>query len=269
MESRKQSIWFSKLAARICLTVLGGGLVGSALFVKSKAQSTTATPAYYLAVIKPNKTGAFDTDIAFSNHGTFTATNVTVKELIEAAFHMRHDLAIDMPKWAQEEHFDIEAKMVGANKDSDAELTDQQRDHILEALLIDRFKLKVHNETRVLQLYELVVDKNGMKMITVDASMSGQSSVRGVKGNLRGLAATMDLFAFVLSNDLSVPVLNKTALTGSYDFTLKWNRGEASMTDGPLSIFTAAQEQLGLKLLRARRPVQVLIIDEVERPSEN
>jgi uncharacterized protein (TIGR03435 family) len=268
--AQQKSGLLAKHAIRFMLA--GFALTGSALYAQSAGAPPTAqavTPVYDVAVIKPNKTGGPGSDITFSNHGTFSATNVTVKQLIEVAFHMRRDLVFDVPKWAQEEHFDIEAKRIDADKNSDAELTGEQRNGMLQTLLVERFQLKEHKETRTLQLYELVVGKNGMKMTPVEKPTNGPSGFRGGNGNLKGIAATMDLFASVLSNDISGIVVNKTGLTGRYDFTLKWSPDETAVTDEAPSIFTAVQEQLGLKLQPTKGPVEVLVVDSIERPSEN
>jgi bla regulator protein BlaR1 len=253
----------------ICLVLASMFIAGSHLRAQTAASQAAVTPAYDVAVIKPNKSGGNGIDITFSDHGTFSATNATVRQLIEVAFRMRHDLVFDVPKWAQEEHFDIEAKMSGADKKTDAEMTREQRSGMLQALLVDRFQLKAHKETRTLPIYELVVGKGGIKMTAVETAKTGPSGFHGGPGNLKGISAQMGLFAQVLSNDLSSVVIDKTELTGRYDFTLIWSRDETSPTDDAPSIFTAVQEQLGLKLQPTKGPVEVLVVDKVERPSEN
>ena len=119
----------------------GLALTGSPLHAQSPAAAPAAptttqaqTPAYDVAVIKPNKTGGQGMDITFSDHGTFNATNASVRQLIEVAFHMRHDLVFGTSGWAQDEHFDIEAKQLDADKKSDAELTPEQRGEMLQKL---------------------------------------------------------------------------------------------------------------------------------------
>ena len=108
-----------------------------------------------------------------------------------------------------------------------------------------------------------------MKMTPADPAKTEPNGFRGGNGNLRGRAVTMDFLAPVLSNYISSVVVNKTALTGRYDFTLKWSRNETAANDDSPSIFTAVQEQLGLRLQSAKGPVEVLVVDHVERPSAN
>jgi uncharacterized protein (TIGR03435 family) len=238
----------------------------------AQTAATTAAPAYDVAAIKPNKAGG-PGRTGFDDNGRFSATNVSVKLLIQLAFHMRRDLVLEVPKWAQEERFDIEAKMVDAEAKPDPALTIEQRSDLdllkLQSLLVDRFHLKTHKETRTMQTYELIVGKNGIKMTPVEPAQDGPSGFRGGPGTLSGLAVTMDFFAQALSNDLSDVVVNKTGLTGHYDFTLKWSPDETKPIDDAPSIFTAVQEQLGLKLQPVKAPVEVLVVDSVEHPTAN
>jgi len=279
MLSTLQPRLFTKRTARICLILAAVGLAGSGLHAQSSlhehseapastasATDQTAAPAYDVAAIRPNKSADTGSDIDFDDYGNFTAKDATIKILIQVAFSMRRDLVLDVPKWAQEERFDIDAKMV---EKSATGLTSAQKRAMLQALLADRFHLKTHMETRTLPLYELVVGKNGIKMTTVDEKTVGQRGFHGSDGSLRAVAGSMDLFVNVLSNDISSVVINKTGLTGHYDFTLKWSPDETRPIDDAPSIFTAVQEQLGLKLQPAKGPVEVLVVDSVERPSEN
>jgi uncharacterized protein (TIGR03435 family) len=119
-------------------------------------------------------------------------------------------------------------------------------------------------------LYELVVNKGGSKMTPAEYSGKGPSGLRGGRaGDVTGLACPMELLAHFLSNVTSSVVDDKTALTGRYNFHLKWSPDGAAATDDAPSIFTAVQEQLGLKLQPTKGPVEVLIVDHVELPSEN
>jgi uncharacterized protein (TIGR03435 family) len=238
----------------------------------AQTAATTAAQAYDVAAIKPSK-AVGPGRIGFDDNGTFSATNVNVNLLIQLAFHMRRDLVLNVPKWAQEEHFDIQAKMVDGEVKSDPSLTQEQRDDLqllkLQSLLIDRFHLKMHKETRIMQIYELAVGKNGIKMTPVDTPEDGPSNIRGGAGTVSAQAIPMDFFAQALSNYLSDVVVNKTGLTGRYDFTLKWSPDETKPIDDAPSIFTAVQEQLGLKLQPVKAPVEVLVVDSVEHPTEN
>ena len=271
MSRSQRSNTFTGFAFHLRLLLAAVAVACPALHAQTAA--TTAAPAYDVAAIKPNKSGNTRGSSGFDDNGTFSATNVNVKLLIQLAFHMRRDLVLNVPKWAQEEHFDIEAKMVDGEAKPDPSLTQEQRNDIqllkLQSLLIDRFHLKTHKETRTMQTYELVVGKNGIKMTPVDTPEDGPSNLRGGPGSVSAQAIPMDFFAQALSNYLSDVVVNKTGLTGRYDFTLKWSPDESKPIDDAPSIFTAVQEQLGLKLQPVKAPVEVLVVDSVEHPTAN
>jgi uncharacterized protein (TIGR03435 family) len=139
---------------------------------------------------------------------------------------------------------------------------------MLQALLADRFKLKIHHETKEQAVYALVVAKGGFKMKTSPAdapSMSTGSNGRytatamAIGGLMGGLMGSVDRF-----------IVDKTGLTGSYNFTLKWTPDgqEETVESGP-PLFTALQEQLGLKLELAKAPIDTIVVDHIEKPSEN
>jgi uncharacterized protein (TIGR03435 family) len=155
------------------------------------------------------------------------------------------------------------------------QLREQQR---VQSLLADRFHFKCHFTTKELPIYELVPTKSGAKLTATTASDEKRHSIssngNGRKTDLVATGVTLDeLIGHLLSNEVGRTVVDKTGLTGSYDITLTWMPAMASAADtdaasGP-TIFTALEEQLGLKLMPAKGPVQVLVIDSVEKPSEN
>jgi uncharacterized protein (TIGR03435 family) len=153
---------------------------------------------------------------------------------------------------------------------------------LLKPLLEDRFRLQVHRETKVSQTYELVVAKNGSKVKQATPGDTYPNGFKGLDGvprpgtfflnlgqqdQLTFQALPMAKLAAILSNQLESHVADKTGLTGDYDFVLHW-ASEDHPDAGP-SIFTAVQEQLGLRLKSAKLPVECLVIDHVERPSPN
>jgi uncharacterized protein (TIGR03435 family) len=152
---------------------------------------------------------------------------------------------------------------------------------MLQSLLADRFKLVFHKETREEQIYDLVVDKGGSKLkVAVDTVKGSPQGLRAGRGEVTGMAAPMQQLSNFLSEQLGRSVIDKTDLDGKYDFTLKWMpdplaSGGSSGPDAiPLdpsapSLTAAVQEQLGLKLQPTKGPVEILVIDHVEKPSEN
>jgi uncharacterized protein (TIGR03435 family) len=195
--------------------------------------------------------------------------------LLMAAYGVRDFQISGDPGWTdklgRQQFFDIAAKTEG-----DATATADQVRQMLQSLLADRFQLRVHRETKESPVYDLVVGKNGSKLKehigdTGPAEPVLQSGLlTRFKYSNRPIA---DLVALITRN-VDRPVLDRTGLAGGYDFTLEftWGNPELVPRDSPdadRSIFSALQQQLGLKLVAAKEPIEVLVIDHVEKPSEN
>jgi uncharacterized protein (TIGR03435 family) len=214
-----------------------------------------------------------------------------LKAIISNAYGIRQDLISGAPGWTESTQYDIEAKEGESVAAALQKLSNEQRaDQIrlmLQALLADRFHLKVNHVVKELPVYELVIAKGGFKLKEADPNnayaggIKGPDGVSGVlltgAGRLTAQAIQMSMLVTNLSYQVDRTVVDKTGLTGKYDFTLKWTPdqglstlppGAESDSSGP-SIFTAIQEQLGLKLESTKGLVQTLVIDHVERPSEN
>jgi uncharacterized protein (TIGR03435 family) len=151
-----------------------------------------------------------------------------------------------------------------------ADISEKQYRALVRTLLAERFQLKVHWETRQGDVYALVVAKNGSKLKVGDAAKETglSTNIAGHLGRMVGTNAPVFYLSTVLGNKLSHPVIDKTGLQGKYDWTLMWDPDPGPDSTEP-SIFTAVQEQLGLKLDAQKGPVQMLVIDSVVRPSEN
>lgn len=207
--------------------------------------------------------------------GRFLATNVSLRMLLKEAYGMR-DFQIDgAPGWFDSARWDVSAKSEKAS--SDEEMTE-----MLRALLVERFALKLRQEQKEVQVYALTVAKGGPKM---KESAGGESEIgvriRGM-GHLTGSKASMQQLAETLSDVrlngramLDRPVLDRTGLSGTYDFALEFSPDLAPSGDGAApapagpSIFTAMGEQLGLKLETQKAPVKIFIIDHVQKASAN
>jgi uncharacterized protein (TIGR03435 family) len=177
------------------------------------------------------------------------------------------------PAWIDRDKFDLEAKFDAASA-PDAKLTYRQRADMLQPLLADRFKLKFHHETKQFPVFDLVIAKGGPKL---QPSPPEHLTVKGVGGGTclisRGgfEGCDVDKLIGTLRYASGRTVIDKTGLTGRYDFSLHWspeNTPPDSPNAGP-SVFTAVQEQLGLKLEPATAPLDVLVIDSAEKPSED
>jgi uncharacterized protein (TIGR03435 family) len=220
--------------------------------------------AFEVATIKPSK----DTGGMNNLHDPVQATwtNMPLAIVIQNAYRLQSDQLIGGPGWIRSDRWDIIAK-------TDRPATWEQQNKMLQLLLADRFKLKVHWETRQLPQYRLVVAKGGSKLHS-NARPAGTRIGRGLI-DAHGITAA-ELAAW-LRSELGRPVVDSTGLTGRYDFKLQWapdesqpnSEGEMPPPDatGP-SIFAAIRE-LGLKLEAVKGPVEVLVVDYAEKPSEN
>lgn len=204
-----------------------------------------------------------------SVHGSrMTGVASTLLDLITTAYGVKYDQISGAPGWAGTVHYDLNAKAEGEEP-----ITKDQARQMLQALLAERFRLKVHRETREVPIYALVVGKSGSKMkeSTADAPGNNFTRTSGVGLHMEMTHGTMEALARQLSASAGRPVHDRTGLTGYYAYQLDWlppGRSAEPDSDTP-SIFTAIQEQLGLKLEPAKGSVEMLIIDSAERPSEN
>jgi uncharacterized protein (TIGR03435 family) len=267
------------------------GIAALALpLIFGQAQSPAPDAKFDVASIKPNNSGANTIRIRIAPGGRLTAANAPLRLLIASAYQMRPFLLSGGPPWLNSAKYDIEAK--GPLKPGIP--VNEQISQMLQNLLADRFQLKVHRESRERPLYVLLIDNNGPKLkrasddpcfdptsgMAPPAQSPGQpllrvcGGVNGDRGRMLGTKVTMKHLALVLSNTLDRTVLDKTGLDGTYDFNLKWTPDELEAGALPPensepSIFTAVREQLGLRIESQRGPVEILVIDHAEKPSEN
>jgi uncharacterized protein (TIGR03435 family) len=255
---------------RLLIAAVAVTLVGQ--MPQIRAQSQTGAPTFEVASIKPTR--ADSTTISSSAAGDrFTAANHTPIMLIALAYHLKTDGVSGGPGWAGSERYDVEAKGKGVGEPA-------QLRAMLQALLADRFKLSVHRGTKEVPVYALVVGKNGAKLHEADAaSTDGSSGIRAsILGHLTGKKASMADLAASLTSIFGRPVLDQTGIKGLFDLQLNWTPDDSQPklpegapppeTSGP-SIFTAVQEQLGLKLESTKGNTDVIVIDSIEKPSGN
>jgi bla regulator protein BlaR1 len=273
--------------------------------VPSRAQSQDSNAGahvYEVASIRPDKSGDPRFQIMSMSNG-FTA-NTTLQALIRLAYGVEDNQISGAPKWVDSDKYEVEAKMDGATAAELDKLGDDQSEparlRMLQALLEDRFKLMLHRETKELPVYSLVVAKNGPKLQAKPGEPDGDGRtgpdgrpavgghfMRMGRGQLNGHSIGMKEIVRSLSQQLGRTVVDRTGLTGNYDFSLQWTPDEGQPSafkepvggQGPgnapppdssgLSIFTAIQEQLGLKLESQKGPVEILVIDHAEKPSAN
>ena len=196
--------------------------------------------------------------------------NMTLHGIFLNAFEITaENQIVGYPSWVSTEHFDIQAKMDPATAARYQSLTGQQSTDqwhsLMRQILEERFGMKFHREERELPVYNLVTAKQGLKLKESNSKKNGSRSVG--PGRLTATRYSMSELAFSLSGTVDRMVIDKTGLTGEYDFELTW--APDNQPDAGPSIFTALQEQLGLKLQTARAPIDVVVIDHLERPSAN
>lgn len=269
-----------------------------------------AIPTFEVASIKRNNSGDGFTTRGGGPGGRVNYVNVPVRQIIIAAYQLQPFQIIGGPSWITADRFDVIAKAPDGS-------TPEQTNLMLRSLLADRFKLKVHTETREMPVYSLVKARPDGKLgdklqpAAVDCGPTGrgrggppppgpgatpgapgpQAPLMGCRamitpGRLQMGGQPLSQLAQMLSNQVARPVIDKTGLTGSYDIELSF-MPEGPGRGGPVgplppgmppiqppdpdapSLFTALQEQLGLKLESERGPVDVIVIDSIEQPTED
>jgi bla regulator protein blaR1 len=288
-----------KLGKKLLLSAFGLAAVAAPLLfgvahatpVRAKTQNTAGESAefeYEVVSVKPNKSSAVHTDISMPDDG-LKMTNIFMNALIRRAYGVEDFRLLGVPNWARDERFDIEAKLNPDLADRLKKLSPDDRtaarQHMLQTILAQRFHLTIHRETRELPVYVLAIAKNGPKLQEAkpgDTYPNGLKSVEGGRagpgillmgldiGQMIGQGVTTARLARGLSAQLGRPVVDKTGLTASYDLRLSWKDEDDDQADpNGASLFTAIQEQLGLKLESGKGPVEVIVVDRIERPSAN
>ena len=234
-----------------------------------------STPSYDVMVIKPNHSASDNSGIT-TDDDRFTATNVSLKQLLEDAYNIKQDLISGIPGLLESARFDIQAKIAAPDLAALKKMTREQERMMLLPLLTDRFQLKVHTQTRILPVYNLVVLPGGPKFkpsATQNDHGGGSTSVNG--SNTRVKLSAHDLpmtsLAKSLTDQVHRTVVDKTGLVVNFDLQMQWSKDDDTDSGEKVlpNIFTAIQEQLGLKLESSRGPVETLVVDHAEMPSEN
>lgn len=261
MASLRMRLW-----GRRVLIVIGGLAILASDSPRMSAQTAPAAAAgFEVASIRPHGGEDDHQETNLLPGGRYVGINATVRKLIRLSLAVEDEQILGAPGWIDKERYDIEAKTGSSDR---LEPPEFQRD--LLALLQNRFQFRFHRETRERTVYWLVVPKGGMKLKnaigTEEASMSTNSN--GATKVLDAKAMTMRELAGALSRQTGKTVEDHTGLSGRFDVKLEWDESQAVNAELP-SIFTAIQEQLGLKLNTAKGEVGVIVVDHVEQPSVN
>ena len=232
-----------------------------ALFCCLRADSQQR-PEFEVATVKPSPPAAGDLiniNLGRVLNGTVTFSNASLSDCLKFAYGIASDAQLQGPDWIKSKalRFDIVAKAA----------PDTPRDQLMamvQALLAERLKLVLHHEQKQLPYLALVTGKSGSKMKESSIPVSNPS----IRGRIAAQHMTMQLLATLLSRFERQTVIDKTGLEGGYEFRLEWTP-DTEPESGP-SLFTAVQEQLGLRLESRKGPLDVLVVDSAERiPAEN
>ena len=265
-----------KLVAGIVVGLLAAGSLaaqGSAAGAEAKKPQMMvrdADPDWEVVTVRPSDPNA--ANAKFDRRGRhLIIENQTVETILMFGYGMQKSQIAGAPDWVRTERFDVDGV-----PDVDGQPTIQQFQSIVRKLLTERFGLKAHKEQREMPVFALRVSKDGPKLSPRkgDPNAAPNQQVNNGQGYrmLRFTNYSMEHLALMMLVYVDRPVLDQTGLTGQYDFNLSYTYDETrAPTDGsaPPSLFTAIQEQMGLKLVPVKAPAEVLVVDAVERPSAN
>lgn len=284
---------FLLLGVFLSFSVIARGQAGS----PSSQGPISKAMAYEVVTIKPAAVQPWF-GITFKPDGLH-GSKVTIKELVASAYGVKQAQVAGGPAWVETERFDLDAKMdeetAGALKKLPGPQQKAQRQEMLQAVLADRFRLRAHRGNSVIPIYALTVSKTGSKLKEADAKVADIMSPNGIHvrsgtwilgGGNPGIAFTghdipISAVETVLDWNVDRIVVDRTGLTGLYDIQLKWTPedhqavrmeeegGSLIPADPGPTIFSALEKQLGLRLEPTRGPMDAIVVDQVERPSEN
>jgi uncharacterized protein (TIGR03435 family) len=242
---------------------------------------TGGQPRFEAASIHRNNSGSRAIGFA-SPPGRFVGTNLTLRMLITHAYRVQDFQVTGGPGWMNSERYDVQAKA------EDRPNGDEINGPMLQQLLEDRFKLSIRHDTQELPVYVLTIAKSGAKLKSGNCSAVDPNTTPGPRRSdscgfsvmdnnmIKATHIEMARFIPMLTVWVKRTIIDKTGFTETFDVDLKWNPDETAgnltgplSADGSPSIFTAVEEQLGLKLESAKGPVEVLVVERAERPSEN
>jgi uncharacterized protein (TIGR03435 family) len=225
------------------------------------AAAALTAQTFEVATVKRNLSGPNAPNAFSPEPGRLVVTNMPLDQMLQATFHIRTGMLIGATGWMTSDRYDIEGKAPGVSKFDDQMV-------MLKALLIERFQLKFHTETRQLTMLYLVKGKSGPKF-TPSAEGDGKEHINIRPTQISGTNIPFGHFVSILEAQLSRPIKNDTGISGDFDLSLKYVKDDApNAAEGP-SVFAAVEEQLGLKLESRKGPAEVLVIDSAQRPGEN
>lgn len=261
----------------LCAAVLALSVAGAAAQdaparpASPQRMPADADPSYEVATIKPtnpdNHNGGFR-----ANGRRLEIVNKTVNTMLMFAYGAHPKQIIDAPAWFATDHYDIDGVL-----DTDGQPSLKQMQRIVQKVLADRFQLKFHRETRELSVYSLTIAKGGPRLSKSEGDPNAlgdeNEQTRAGQTTMTIKNLSMAEFALVMQFFADRPIVDQTGLAGKWDFKWTWTADDSRVppdaTNPAPGLFTAIQEQLGLKLEAKKAPAEVLVVDHVERPSAN
>jgi uncharacterized protein (TIGR03435 family) len=236
-----------------------------------KRMPADADPSYEVATVKPSNPDNHSDGFHQSGRRLYIE-NQTMNNILIVAYGIHPKQIIDAPAWLATDHYDIDGVF-----DTEGQPSLKQMQSVMKKLLADRFQLKFHRETRGLAVYALTVAKGGPKLTK---SQGDPNALGNENDQMHGGQITMSITNMSMSELTLImqffadrPMVDQTGLAGKWDFKWTWTTDEGrvppDITNPAPGMFTAIQEQLGLKLEAVRAPAEVLVVDQVERPSAN
>jgi uncharacterized protein (TIGR03435 family) len=244
-----------------------GSVITGALIITAVcglfAQTTPVRPSFEAVSIKPNNLSGGEVH-EHNSTGRLNA-RMSARHLIQQAFAIKDFQILGGPAWLGNNNYDFTARTAAP-----IELNDQVIQPYLQSLLADRFQFKYHRETKESPVYFLVAAKTGPKLTkhTGPSGMGMDTNGGKDKESMSATKLTMADLASFLAREMDRPVIDHTGIEGEFDLKLEWSPDQISASSGP-SIFTALQDQLGLRLESGKGPVEMIVIDSIEKPSEN
>jgi uncharacterized protein (TIGR03435 family) len=257
------------LLITMIVAILAKGSSGVAQMNYSSTNGTFQL-AYDVVSIKTNKGGGSSMNFASRVDG-FTAENVSVEALLLGAYDIRGGKILNLPDWATTARYDVVAKIVS---DTPKPPSSQQENLMMQQMLATRFGVKAHYEMRDGSIFDLLVGKSGIRMKEVANGSVSAGFVRN-RGMIQGETMSMSSLAAELSSVVERDVVDQTGLAGRYQVHLEWTPDgytqpeEKALDSAPPSLYTALQEQLGLRLVPGKSKVKFLVIDRISKPEPN
>jgi len=238
-------------------------VVAAILFVVGAARLPAQPAEFEVATIKVNQTGSGSSNFPTLRNGTLNAENVSLLMLLQAAYDLSA-LRIVGPNWLDSDRYDVAGK-------SPEGVPDSELMPMLQALLKDRFRISGHREMKEMPVFEMIVAKDGLKMSAYDPTHPPVPPPNRNRGGATIMGSgTMPQLARMLTRTAGRPVLDKTELSGRYNYVLNYTPLSAQAPEGPSEsgppdFFTAVQQQLGLKFESKKESIEILVIDRAER----